>query len=242
MCGRYSTTHQDQLVRDMQLAFATDEDVAAVLASAPGKPAGLDSWWAARWNVAPTQPAPVAVHRGDRGVLTLMRWGLVPHWAKALADGVKHINARVETVAGKAPFRDALRRRRCLVAADGFYEWQKDGKRRIPFAFAPADGAPVTFAGIYDRWRPTAAPSGTPWIESFSILTAAADPLVAPLHDRMPLVILPEDRTRWMSPDELPPEALADLLRPTPLAGWERREAEPWVNAATRERAAAPPM
>src|SRR5688572_2738202 len=107
MCGRYSTTHQDQLVREMQLSFATEDEVAALLAAAPGMPAGLDSWWSARWNVAPTQPAPVVVERGDRGgVLTLMRWGLVPHWAKGLAEGVKHINARVETVAGKAPFRE----------------------------------------------------------------------------------------------------------------------------------------
>lgn len=239
MCGRYSTTRQDQLVRDMQLAFASEEEVAAVLANAPGMPAGLASWWEARWNVAPTQPAPVIVERGEHGVMTLMRWGLVPHWAKALNEGVKHINARVETVAGKAPFREALRKRRCLVAADGFYEWQKDGKRPIPFTFAPADGSAVTFAGIWDRWRAPGSPSGTPWIETFSILTTAAAPLVTPLHDRMPLVIAPEDRRRWMSAEELPAEALADLLRPPPLDGWERREAEPWINAATRERAAA---
>jgi putative SOS response-associated peptidase YedK len=241
MCGRYSNTHQDTLVRELELAYATEEEVAAVLASAPARPAGLETWWAARWNIAPTQPAPVAVERGERGVLTLMRWGLVPHWAKALTEGVKHINARVETVAGKAPFREALRRRRCLVAADGFYEWQKDGKRRIPFGFAPAAGGAVTFAGIWDRWRQPGAASDTPWIESFSILTAAADPLVTPLHDRMPLVILAEDRRRWMSAEELPAEALADLLRPTPLTGWERHEVDPWLNSSSRERGAATP-
>jgi len=267
MCGRYSSTRQDQLVAEMELAIS-DEPGAGVLAVAPGFPAGLDSWWAPRWNIAPTQPAPVAVMRplaepGDergrsersedsRGstreepgarpacvaTLCLMRWGLVPHWADDLSVGARHINARAETAAGKPAFRDALRRRRCLVSADGFYEWQREGKRRIPFAFAPTDGAPVTFAGIWDRWKVRDRATALPWVESFSILTTAADALVTPLHDRMPVVIPPADRLRWISGEELPPEALADLLAPGPLAGWERHQVEPWVNAATRERGA----
>lgn len=237
MCGRYSTTRQDQLVAEMELAIA-DDPAAGVLAVAPGFPAGLDSWWAPRWNVAPTQPAPVVVMREAVATLCLMRWGLVPHWADDLAIGVRHINARAETVAGKPAFRDALRRRRCLISADGFYEWQRDGKRRVPFAFAPAGGAPVTFAGVWDRWK-LRGRDDAPWVESFSILTVAAAPVVAPLHDRMPLVIEPADRGRWLTREELPPEALADLLVPGPMAGWERHAAEPWVNASTRERAAA---
>ncbi|HUQ06019.1 MAG TPA: SOS response-associated peptidase [Kofleriaceae bacterium] len=240
MCGRYSTTRQDQLVAEMELAIS-DEPGTGVLAVAPGFPAGLASWWAPRWNVAPTQPAPVVVMREAVATLCLMRWGLVPHWADDLSIGVKHINARAETVAGKPAFREALRHRRCLVSADGFYEWMREGKKRIPFAFAPVDGAPVTFAGIWDRWKLRGGPDGdaAPWVESFSILTTAADPLVTPLHDRMPVVIPPDDRRRWLAREELPPDALADLLAPGPLAGWERRAAEPWVNAATRERAAA---
>lgn len=266
MCGRYSSTRQDQLVAEMELAIA-DEPGAGVLAVAPGFPAGLDSWWAPRWNIAPTQPAPVVVMREAVATLCLMRWGLVPHWADDLAIGAKHINARAETAAAKPAFRDALRRRRCLVAADGFYEWMKDGKKRVPFAFAPADGAPVTFAGIWDRWKVrgaddapwpregserfrTGLPSdlagqsddpratATPWVESFSIITTAADPLVTPLHDRMPVVIPPDGRARWLSREELPPDALADLLAPGPLAGWERHAVDPWLNAATRERGA----
>jgi putative SOS response-associated peptidase YedK len=233
MCGRYSTTRQDQLVAEMELAM--EEPSQGVLAVAPGFPSGLASWWAPRWNVAPTQPAPVVVMREAVATLCLMRWGLVPHWADDLSIGVKHINARAETVAGKPAFRDALRRRRCLVSADGFYEWMREGKKRIPFAFAPSDGAPVTFAGIWDRWKLRGA-DDAPWVESFSILTTAADPLVASLHDRMPVVIPPADRRRWITREELPAEALADLLAPGPLAGWERHAAEPWVNAATRER------
>jgi putative SOS response-associated peptidase YedK len=237
MCGRYSSTRQEQLVAEMELAIS-DEPGTGVLAVAPGFPAGLDSWWAPRWNIAPTQPAPVVVMREAVATLCLMRWGLVPHWADDLKIGASMINARAETVAGKPPFRDALRRRRCLVSADGFYEWQREGKRRIPFAFAPASGAPVTFAGIWDRWKQRDTADAL-WVETFSILTTAADPLVAPLHDRMPVVIPPDDRRRWISSEELPPEALTDLLAPGPLAGWERHEAEPWVNAATRERGAA---
>ncbi|MBZ0238912.1 MAG: SOS response-associated peptidase [Deltaproteobacteria bacterium] len=237
MCGRYSSTRQDQLVAEMALAIA-DDPGAGVLAVAPGFPAGLTSWWAPRWNIAPTQPAPVVVMREAVATLCLMRWGLVPHWADDLSIGARHINARAETAAGKPAFRDALRRRRCLVSADGFYEWQKEGKRRIPFAFGPANAAPVTFAGIWDRWKARDG-EGSIWVESFSILTTTADPLVAPLHDRMPVVVPAADRARWLSGEELPPEALADLLASHPLAGWERREAEPWVNAATRERGAA---
>jgi putative SOS response-associated peptidase YedK len=237
MCGRYSSTKQAQLVAEMELAIA-DEPEAGVLAVAPGFPAGLSTWWAPRWNIAPTQPAPVVVLRDAVATLCLMRWGLVPHWADDLSIGAKHINARAESAAGKPAFRDALRRRRCLVSADGFYEWQKDGKKRIPFQFAPADGSTVTFAGIWDRWKQRDV-ADAKWVESFSILTTAADPLVTPLHDRMPVVIPPADRRRWMSGEELPPEALADLLAPGPLAGWERHAAEPWLNAATRERGAA---
>ncbi len=242
MCGRYSSTRQDQLVAEMELAIADEPSAnAGVLAVAPGFPAGLTSWWAPRWNIAPTQPAPVVVMREAVATLCLMRWGLVPHWADDLSIGVRHINARAETAAGKPAFRDALRRRRCLVAADGFYEWQKDGKRRIPFAFAPADGAPVTFAGIWDRWKVRDRADGVtaPWVESFSILTTAADALVSPLHDRMPVVVSPADRARWIAGEEMSSDALADLLAPHPLVGWQRREVEPWVNAATRERGAA---
>ncbi len=238
MCGRYTSTHQDALVADLELALASDQACVGVLAVAPGLPAGLTSWWAPRWNIAPTQPAPVVVMRDTIATLALMRWGLVPQWADGLAIGVRMINARAETAASKPSFRDALRRRRCLVAADGFYEWQRDGKRRLPFRFAPADDAAVTFAGIWDRWRPRDHGPDAPWVESFSILTTVADPLVAPLHDRMPVVIAAADRGRWLSREDLPPVAIAELLAPAPLTGWERRAAEPWVNAASRERAA----
>lgn len=236
MCGRYVSTRQDALVAELHLAMADAAACAGVLAVAPGFPAGLTSWWAPRWNIAPTQPAPVVVMRDAIATLCLQRWGLVPHWAESLAVGARMINARAETAATRPPFRDALRRRRCLVAADGFYEWKRDGKRRVPFLFGPVAPTPVTFAGIWDRWR---AADGGPWVESFAILTTVADPLVAPLHDRMPLVIPAADRARWLAVDELAPEAIADLLAPAPLHGWERHEVDPWVNVAGRERAAA---
>ncbi|HVK78409.1 MAG TPA: SOS response-associated peptidase [Kofleriaceae bacterium] len=236
MCGRYKTTRQDQLVAEMELARADDAEVAAVVATAPALPAGLTSWWAPRWNVAPTQPAPIVVMRA-RPTVTLMRWGLVPHWADDLAIGHRMINARAESLAGKPAFRDALRKRRCLIVADGFYEWRAAAARkapRQPFLLGP-DAGPVTFAGLWDRWR---SPAG--WIESFTIVTTAAAPLVAPLHDRMPLVIAPADRARWLAADEVPAEALGDLLSGPPLAGWTVTEVEPWINAPGRERGAAP--
>ncbi|MBE7448693.1 MAG: SOS response-associated peptidase [Kofleriaceae bacterium] len=238
MCGRYTVTTQQDLIAEMDLVRADDASCAGALAVAPGLPAGLTSWWAPRWNVAPTQPAPVVLTRAGRATLGLLRWGLVPHWADDLAIGVRHINARAETAAGKPAFRDSLRRRRCLVAADGFYEWRRDGKRRVPHWFGPGGGGPVTFAAIWDRWRRRDAPAGAPWVESFAILTTAAAPLVAPLHERMPVVVAAADRARWLAADDLPAEAVTDLLAPgaAVVAGWIDREVEPWVNDARRER------
>ncbi len=236
MCGRYKSTHQDTLVAEMQLALATDAEVAAVLATAPGLPAGLTSWWAPRWNIAPTQPAAIVVARA-RPTLTLMRWGLVPHWATDLSGGARMINARAETVASKPAFREALQRRRCLVPADGFYEWRASAVKkapRQPFLIGPTAAlATVTFAGLWDRWK---SPAG--WVESFTIITTAAASLVAPLHDRMPLVIEPADRARWLAADEAPAEAVAELLRALPLVGWAVNEVEPWINVAGREHGA----
>jgi len=234
MCGRYPATHQDDLVAELEAAVAGDQECAGVLATAPALPAGLTSWWAPRWNVAPTQPALVVVAR-PRPTLVLMRWGLVPHWADDLRAGARMINARAETAAGSRAFREPLRRRRCLVVADGFYEWRRAGKLRQPYFIGPATPAPVTLAGIWDRWR---SPGG-PWVESFSILTTAAAPLVAPLHDRMPVVVAPADRARWTAPDPLPVEALADLLAPPDPIGWSVTEVDPWINSSGRERGAA---
>ena len=162
----------------------------------------------ARYNIAPTDPCAV-VRPGPS--LAVLRWGLVPFYARDLREGVKCINARGETAAGQRAFARAFRERRCLVPADGFYEWRTEGKVKQPYFFAAPDGAPFAFAGIWDRWRPRA---GEP-VESFAILTTAANGLMAPIHDRMPVVLPRGSWTAWLDPATPLPEIQA-LLQPAP--------------------------
>jgi len=154
------------------------------------------------WNAAPTQSLP-AVRRGAKGGarLSLIRWGLVPHWSKTgPGAGKPLINARSETAAEKPAFREALRRRRALIPADGFYEWKTgDSGERQPWFISRADGAPMIFAGLWERWG-----EGADRLDSFAILTIAAGPDIAHLHHRAPVMIGPENFARWLDPDEDP--------------------------------------
>jgi len=195
MCGRYSIT-QDLLALQERFGFE------------PGGPA-----LAPRYNAAPGQDLPVVVEREGRR-LNLMRWGLVPHWAKDERIGYRTINARAETAAQKPAFGEPLRRRRCLVLADGFYEWLKRSGRRagLPFRITLQDGRPFALAGLWDAWR---APGGER-LESFTILTTAANALISRLHERMPVILRPEDEAAWLDPDVQSPERLAGLLQAYP--------------------------
>jgi putative SOS response-associated peptidase YedK len=144
-----------------------------------------------RWNAAPTSKLPVVVFDAGSRILTLMRWGLIPSWAKDLKIGYSTFNARAETLTTRAAFRDTWRTgRRCLVLADGYYEWRDADKQ--PFAVALANRGPMTLAGLWDAWR---SPAGET-IKSFAIITTKANALLAPLHDRMPVVIAPETLCR----------------------------------------------
>jgi putative SOS response-associated peptidase YedK len=163
---------------------------------------------APRYNVAPTDPCPV-VRAGP--ALAILRWGFLPFWAKHLREGARSINVRAETVATNRGFAPAFAARRCLVPADGFYEWKTEGKLKQPWFVAAADGAPIAFAGIWERWRP---PEGDP-VESFAILTTRANALLAQLHDRMPVVLAPDAWSAWLDP-ATPPARLAALLAPAP--------------------------
>ncbi len=169
-----------------------------------------------RYNIAPTQPAPVV--RADtatgRRVLDWLRWGLVPAWAKDLAIGNQLINARSETLASKPAFRHAFRQRRCLVVADGFYEWRRQGKRKQPFYITAADGAPLGFAGLWERWTPPdGPPRGTPSaVDSCTIVTTSASDCMRPLHDRMPVILPREAWPAWLDPGLDDPAALQELL------------------------------
>lgn len=179
-----------------------------------------------RWNIAPQSEVPVVhdTREGER-IGTLMRWGLVPHWAKDAGIGAKLNNARLESAAEKPSFRQALRRRRCLIPASGFYEWQPrrgaDGKPyKQPWYFSAADGAPLAFAGLFEAWRPD---ESADWLLSCCILTRDANATMAPVHDRMPVIVEPAHWAAWLDRGEQRPEALAALLPLTPpqaLRAW----------------------
>ncbi|MCA9677235.1 MAG: SOS response-associated peptidase, partial [Myxococcales bacterium] len=198
MCGRYTLTSQAGLAEEFMLAVA--------------EPAEASEWWRPRFNIAPTQPAPVVVARDGVRAVELMRWGLVPPWADGPAVGARMINARVESLSQRPAFRDAVKHRRCLVAADGFYEWvtRGDGKagKRVPMYLRPVPRRPVGFAGLWERWR---GPDGA-WLVSFAIVTGPPNPLVEPIHDRMPVVVAPTHYATWLAPGPLPASVLAEVL------------------------------
>lgn len=161
----------------------------------------------ARYNIAPTQQTLIWRQHGDEGEFAWVRWGLVPHWAKDLAIGQKLINARGESVRDKPAFRAAFKYRRCIVPASGFYEWQALSSGKQPMAIVPLDQAIFAFAGLWEHWT---APDGSV-VESQCILTTSANHLMAPIHDRMPVILDPRDFATWMRGPL--PEAEA-LIRP----------------------------
>ena len=179
--------------------------------------------WGESYNVAPQTFQPVVRLNRDSGLreIALMRWGLIPYWSKDAKIGYSTINAKAETVATAPAFRDAFRRRRCLVPADAFYEWQKlDPKHKQPFAIALASREPYGFAGLWERWKD---PTTHQWLETFTIITTDPNAVVAPLHNRMPVILARKDYARWLdkSAPEQPP---LDLLRPFPaeqMTAWK---------------------
>ena len=165
-----------------------------------------------RYNIAPTQDIPVVTQNGGRH-LARYRWGLIPAWAKDKSIGGRMINARAETLAEKPAFRTALQRRRCLIPADGFYEWREadnpDEGGRTPMYIRRRDGALFAFAGLWDEWHDKE--TGVP-LRSCTIITGTPNPLIAPIHDRMPIILRPEDEARWLSPTPAGVEPLLSLL------------------------------
>lgn len=161
------------------------------------------------YNLAPTDPAAVVVQRreGPRGI-TVFRWGLVPSWATSASVGARHINARAETLAASPVFREALRRRRCIVPADGFFEWTGLGRTRQPHLIRRRDRLPLAFAGLWATWRGSS--DGEPR-RTFTIVTTRANEAIAPLHSRMPVALEPADWTSWLDPAVDGDELLAML-------------------------------
>lgn len=165
-----------------------------------------------RYNIAPTQSVPI-VRQGNgpnARELALVRWGLLPAWAKDASIGYKMINARAETVDQKPAFRQSLRKRRCLVVADGFYEWRLEGSQKQPYYLTLPANRPFAFAGLWERWR---SPEGGDPIESCTIIVCEANPSVRPIHDRMPVILEPDSFDPWLDA-KAEPAAIKDLLKP----------------------------
>lgn len=222
MCGRYTLTSHEQIAEDLQASLEVS--------------AAEDPWWKPRYNVAPTQPAPVVTLRDGARTIEMMRWGLVPHWAEP--GGKKPplmINARVESLTAKQMFRDALARKRCLVPADGFFEWLRGGARGKgdaprPIYFHPRSHRLFAFAGLWARSRDARGDE----LHSFTIVTTRASDLVRPIHDRMPIVLPPDDWAAWLDPDVDADTARAMLGHP---AGddWVAEPVSTWVNKADHD-------
>lgn len=220
MCGRFTlTASPDQL---------------ATLFELPQEPMVVP-----RYNIAPTQP--VAVVRMNPQAAArewaLTYWGLVPSWAKDPSMGARMLNARSETVTEKPAFRAAFKRRRCLVPASGFYEWKKEGKGKQPYYITMPDGSPFAIAGLWEYW---AGADGSA-LESCTLLTTSANGLMQPLHDRMPVIVQPEDYAQWLGSgrDETPQalDQLQHLLRPYADDGLVAYPVSTYVNNTRNEGA-----
>lgn len=220
MCGRFVLTNPPRAVADLfGVEPPGDEQDPDLPLDVSPLDISIDPW-APRYNIAPTQDVLVArVEPESSGIEVLpMRWGLVPFWAKDIREGARMINARAETAANKPAFRKPFRGRRCLIPADGFYEWRKlDKKRKQPHLIRLKSHSAFALAGLWAKWR--SPDQGT--ILSVTILTTAPNPLVAPLHDRMPVILPAAEHERWLDPGLSDPDALLPLLKAYPAREME---------------------
>ncbi len=212
MCGRFVVSSPP---RSLAAHFGVDE--VAIEAADPD------------YNVTPRAFVPVVANRRDRLVLGRARWGLVPSWARDARIGDRLINARAETVASSSAYGSAFRRRRCVIPADGFYEWlRRPGRPRRPVFLHSASGRPLAFAGLWESWRDPSAPPDAPRVVSCSIVTTRANADVEAVHDRMP-VVLGDAFRAWLDP-ATHPAALRELLVPAPAGTLTGRPVSPLVN------------
>lgn len=213
MCGRMTMTHPTDAMAQLFDASASND--------LPDGP---------RFNICPTQTLAVATSEDGARRLRPMRWGFLPHWYKTTRDGPLLINARSETIAEKPAFRNAVRDRRCLIAATGFYEWTKDEEgNRLPWYFAPADAAPLVFAGIWQNWER----DGEAFV-TCAIVTCAAGPEMYEIHHREPVQLLPEAWATWLGETE---DKAAPLMQPTADGFYQRHRVATQVNSNRAEGA-----
>jgi len=214
MCGRFTLFEPDQVL-------AREFGVSDFPPRSP------------RYNIAPSQPitAVRAAPSGSGREIALLRWGLIPSWSKDPATGNRLINARAETAREKPSFRNAFRRHRCLIPTSGFYEWQRQERGKQPYFIRMRNGHPFAFAGLWDRWeRPDEGA-----VETCTILTTAANDVLAPIHDRMPVILPPGEYDRWLDPSLLNTDSLAPLLVPFPPEEMLAYPVNPRVNAPSAD-------
>jgi putative SOS response-associated peptidase YedK len=194
MCGRYRLSRRKQIIEEYFDCNPWDDD------------------WSPRYNIAPTQPVPVIRQHPKQPVhqISMMRWGLIANWARDPSIATGTINAKSETAATKPAFRDPLRLRRCLIPADGFYEWKRTGTSKQPYCFEGKDGELFAFAGLWDGWKD----SNGKWVKTCSILTTTPNAVTSPVHDRMPVILDPGSYDLWLDPGMQNVAAISELLKP----------------------------
>jgi putative SOS response-associated peptidase YedK len=214
MCGRYSLICIDDLGKRFRVF---DPMIGA----------------RSKFNIAPASEMPVIVH-SDANHAVIMRWGLIPSWTRDIRAAKPLINARVETLEEKPAFRSLVKTHRCLVPASGFFEWKKEGERKNPYYIRLSEDPLFSFAGLYNQWH---NPGGVT-VSTYTIITCEANPLVAPLHDRMPVILSRPGEDRWLDPNSVIPEDLKTILVPYPAGRMEAVPVSDLVNnpAADEER------
>jgi putative SOS response-associated peptidase YedK len=212
MCGRYRrTTQQEELARRYKIPIPVQTDLPI------------------SWNIAPSQDVLAIRYNGETGQRSLdaLRWGLIPSWAKDEKIAFKTINARMETVETAPSYRSAFKKRRCLIPADGFYEWRRHGGPKAPFSIGMKDDRPFVFAGLWEGWK---APGSNDWLRTCTIITTEANELVAQIHDRMPVILPEQFHAAWLGQSQV--ADLKALLRPFPADEMKMFEISPRVNSA----------
>ncbi len=211
MCGRFVKKSSGE---ELRKRFGFDDPAQGVLLEPS-------------FNIAPSQEQPILIVAQDRRILAMMKWGLVPYWSKDPKIGYKMINARAEGVDQKPSFKTPIKRKRCIIMADGFYEWHKpDKKTKIPFYFRLKSQEPFAMAGLWDLWQ-----HGDQTLRTFTIITTTPNELMEPIHNRMPVILNERDEARWLDPEITDSESVLPLLKPYPSDEMESYKVSTIVNS-----------